>query len=131
MKKKIYLADLFRRAADDHLITPGIKKDNRTLFSCVAVMYALDEIIGTNCVGCLEYAKKYRRATDYNHFPTHYKVLDWIDEFGVKCGSIYNFKNSASQETQYVRFMWLEMLALVAEDEGAFVECEVKNDSYR
>lgn len=128
---KIYLADLFRKAADRYLSIPSemykYSKKGKDKHSCVAVMLALDGILGTDASGwCLEYIKSQRTKTDYQSFPAHYKVLDWMAECGVKCGSIYNFKNSDSPETQYTRFMWLEMLALIAEDEGAFVECEVE-----
>lgn len=130
MKKKIYLADLFRKAADKNLTPPHYFFSDQPAmdrYSCVAVMWALDSILGTAYAAWrVKYKKSGRSKNDYQLYPTHYKILDWIAECGVKCGSIYNFKNSESSETQYVRFMWLEMLALIAGDEGAFVEYEVK-----
>lgn len=124
--KKIYLADIFRKAADEYLKPPSdfSAGSRMSMYSCAAVILALDSILNTNS-GVMKYTKSERLKNDYRRYPTHYKVLDWMAECGVKCGSCYNFKNSDSPETQYIRFMWLEMLALIAEDEGAFVECEV------
>lgn len=127
---KIYLADLFRKAADCNLsnsfeIHEGTKKSK---YSCIAVMLALDDILGSPVTTTrgLAYQKSERTKKEYQRHPEHYKILDWMGECGVKCGVSYSFKNSNSPETQHTRFMWLEMLALIAEDEGAFVECEVK-----
>lgn len=130
MKKKIYLADLFRKAADENLMPPSdffSDQQEMSRYSCSAVMTALDSILDTNAAPWnVVYKKSWRLKNDYQLYPTHYKILDWMTECGVKCGSCYNFKNSESSETQYVRFMWLEMMALIAEDEGTFIEYEVK-----
>lgn len=120
---KIYLADIFRKAADEHLTPPSdfyAWPYTSSMYSCAAVILALDSILNTN--SSVKYTKSERLKNDYQQYPIHYKVLDWMAECGVRCGSIYNFKNSESLETQYVRFMWLEMLALIAEDEGVFIE---------
>lgn len=130
--KKLYLADIFRKAADGHLMNADDIKllrwllrweQGKSQFSCCAVVNALDDIFKT--ASCIIYTKKKRLKVDYRHCPHHYFVLDWMGECGVKCGSRNNFKNSDSmydKEAQAFRFMWLEMLAVVAEDEGVFIE---------
>jgi len=139
--KKIYLADIFRKAADKHLVNADDleslkwgrwksleslkQRQKKSQFSCCAVVYALDDAFKISSSSLINYTKTRRTAEDYNRYPHHYFVLDWMGKFGVKCGSTQNFKNSNSmfdKEAQAFRFMWLEMLALVAEDEGAFIE---------
>lgn len=111
---KVKLADIIREAADIALNPKG-KNDTvfNSTYSCDVIHYYF----------CRKYGSTFWLSPKQAAVQSIFHVL--VYSMGCNTGSMYEFEEfKEGSERQSVRYAWLELVALVAEDEDIEVEIE-------
>ena len=133
MTKQIKLADVFFEAANKQLSLHTWSTEDKSAYSCIAIVEAAKKLAGEKEKIADEYTQAVsERWIQYNltqwsnkakaKRPVIYAALKFAKEAGCPTGSGYAMDN-VKQNKQDVRYQWLMTLAMLAEEENAVVKC--------
>ena len=106
------ISEILHDAADKYLSEEGATySDDKTMYSCVAV---LRSIIGT------QFNSKLTGWGSWKKHPQFKQILSGLKAMGLKTDYIGEWKNAHElpiQERQQMRYGWLKMAAMLAEEQ--------------